>query len=58
MTEEEKLVAREEITLRAMFLDQSDPEAIDRFDQMVCEAIGVDKDAHPPHFIFDAINSA
>lgn len=57
MTHEEKLEAREQITLRAMFLDQSDPEAIDRFDEMLCAAIGIDKDENPPHFIFDALAS-
>lgn len=46
---------REELVLKAMFLKQSDPEDIDAFDRMVCDALGIDQEENPPHFIFDAL---
>lgn len=58
MTREEKLEAREAIVLRAMFLKQSDPDELDTFDAMVCKALGIDKEADPPHFIFDALSAS
>ena len=46
---------REDLVLLAMFLDQKDPEAIDRFDRALCAALGLDPEENPPHFIFDAL---
>ncbi len=52
-----RLEIRESLMLKAMFMDQSDMKAVDALDTALCEALGIDKDDNPPHFIFDSLNA-
>jgi hypothetical protein len=51
----DKQEQREDIVLRAMFMNRKSLEDLESFDVMVCEALGIDPESEPPGFILDAI---
>ena len=48
---------REKLVLKAMFLDKGNLEEIELLDRMVCEALGLDPEEIPPHFIMDSLSA-
>ena len=49
---------RENIVLRALQIDRNDMQAVEDFDDLVCNALGINTEENPPNFIFDALSFA
>lgn len=55
ITDDDKQEYREKTVLNALNLGVTDPHVLDKLDRAVCEAVGLDPDDKPAHFIFDAL---
>lgn len=53
MDTEELLEARETITLAFYGQTKKDINATEAFDEVVCYALGINQDEHPPEFLAD-----
>lgn len=52
---EKTLEDREAIVMMYLTDAKANAEEADNFDNVICDALGIDKSEYPPDFIYDAI---